>query len=95
MGLGSVVVGCSLGATLDDLGMVVFAAGDKHVKVGEDMVLGVATDPGSIHQLISMYTLTGKVGIGKGVEMVKYTLSHQTHCSLSFVPPVVPQYPIL
>lgn len=47
MGAGVVVVGCALVDTLDVLDMEVLSAGGEHGEVGEDVVLGVAADPGS------------------------------------------------
>jgi len=42
-----VVVGGALGYTVNCFGMLVFAAGGEHAKVGEDIILSVAADPGT------------------------------------------------
>jgi hypothetical protein len=42
-----VVVGGALGYAVDLRGVLFFAAGGEHAEVGEDVVLGVAADPGS------------------------------------------------
>jgi len=45
-----VVVGGSFGYAVDGLRVVIFAAGGEHAEVGEDVVLGVAADPGAVFE---------------------------------------------
>jgi hypothetical protein len=82
------VVGCAFGHTVDGLGVVVFAPCGEHGEVGEDVVLGVAADPGSVSCLVSIQlprSKGGSIGLDwKGG--IPYVIEHCRHHSLLRLP---------